>query len=134
MKVWEIIAPIDYINESIPNGSTFVYGPRSINKPHPCVDKRDKTCPGHKAGFRNQILNPHDPVDYDPRRPSFSNGAEQAKNMIDHGLSAISVNIQHKGKFISPNMNGFKIPDPPTKRPTMPNPPPVAQNIQTPRA
>lgn len=116
MKIHEII--------SENNGSTFIYGPPKVNKPHPCVDKNDPSCPGHKEGLKYQLTHPHDPVDIDPAHPSFVNGRQQAANMIAHNYQAISPTIRQHGKIIKPNMGNFKIPKPPNL-----NKPPIPQQI-----
>lgn len=119
MKIKEII-------ESIPNGSYFTLGPKSLNQPHQCVDQFDFTCPGHKAGVIYQYENPNDPIDttvppeeIDPIRPSFVDGRQKAKRMMDKGITAIGVNITRKGVrgFQKTNFN-YKFPEYPPNNQT----------------
>lgn len=99
------------------NGSTFVYGSPKVNQPHPCVDKNDPSCPGHKAGLKYQLTHTTEPIIDDPDHPSFTNGREQAANMIARRFKAISPTIRNNNKIIKPNMGGFKIPElPPTQQ------------------
>lgn len=95
MLISEIIS---YTNENIGNGSFFRYGPKPPQGPnalHPCVDKNDPNCPGHNAGLKYQLSNPHDPLspDEDISHPSFRNGRLQAQNMLKKGWKAIKPTV-----------------------------------------
>ena len=99
MKISEILEGLE-IMERAPNGSTFVYGPPNINKPDPCVDPSDPSCPGHRAGLKWRQMHPTSPVK-PTTNLSVMNGIQQQDNTIKAGIRPIAPSVRRGGKFIS---------------------------------